>query len=296
MKTRLISGACYVAILVTAFLLKIFWNDFFFDGLIYAFALLGTYEIIRALKDKMTKTERIFAFIFAVVSIPACAITEYFYQTGLLVTGGCFLAFALAVLSLFVADYDNTSVESVGVTLLSGAYPALFLCVLVLTNHAVPSSALQAVGFNSNLLILLIFTVSPIADTFAYLFGMSMGKKFPRKMSPKISPNKTVIGGIGGLFGGVVASVIIYFTYGAVVVGKYVNMGLWLPVYAVIGFLTAVATAFGDLTESALKRKVGIKDMGKIMPGHGGAMDRIDGTLFACIAVYVAFILLRAVV
>ena len=72
-------------------------------------------------------------------------------------------------------------------------------------------------------------------------------------------------------------------------------MGLWLPVYLVIGLFSAVATAFGDLVESCIKRKVGLKDMGKIMPGHGGVLDRIDGTLFASIVVYFAFILLRAV-
>ena len=69
-------------------------------------------------------------------------------------------------------------------------------------------------------------------------------------------------------------------------------MGVWLPVYLVIGLFGAVATAFGDLVESAIKRKIGIKDMGKIMPGHGGALDRIDSVLFATIVVYAAYLLI----
>lgn len=285
-----------MAILIIAFLLKIFVHDFFFDGLIYVFALFGTFEILRALKDKTTKKQRVLAFAFAVICIPACVLFEYFYQNGLLVAGICFAVFAVASLGLLVVDYDNTSIESVGATLFSGVYPTLLLCVLSLVNHAVSTPKLESVGFNSNLLILLVFVVSPIADSFAYLFGMSLGKKFPKKMSPKISPNKTVVGGLGGLFGGLVASLIVYFTYGAVAVGGYADIWLWLPIYLIIGLITAVVTAFGDLVESALKRKVGIKDMGKIMPGHGGVMDRIDGTLFASIVVYIAFMLLRVLV
>ena len=59
------------------------------------------------------------------------------------------------------------------------------------------------------------------------------------------------------------------------------------------GLLGAAATEFGDLVESCIKRKVGIKDMGKIMPGHGGVLDRIDGTLFASMVVYLAFSVVR---
>jgi phosphatidate cytidylyltransferase len=66
-------------------------------------------------------------------------------------------------------------------------------------------------------------------------------------------------------------------------------MAIFLPIYAGIGLLAAVATAFGDLVESSIKRKVGLKDMGKIMPGHGGALDRLDGTFFATVVVYAAF-------
>ena len=69
-------------------------------------------------------------------------------------------------------------------------------------------------------------------------------------------------------------------------------MGLWLPIYMIIGLLTALATAFGDLVESCIKRKKGLKDMGNLIPGHGGMLDRIDGTLFATVIVYAAFALI----
>ena len=110
-------------------------------------------------------------------------------------------------------------------------------------------------------------------------------------MTPNLSPNKTVIGGIGGLVGGVLGALILYFAYNGIC-GSFDQMEIWLPVYLVIGLVGAVATAFGDLVESAIKRKIGIKDMGNIMPGHGGALDRIDSVLFATIVVYAAYLLI----
>lgn len=294
MKTRLISGTVYVLILIAFYLLKIFVHDFFFDGLIYAFALLGVFELNRAFKDKTTKAQKVCSTAFACLIVPATALMQYFYTAGLLTALIGLFLYAMVVLALLVFDYENTSVESVGVSLFAGVYPSLLLCVMSLVNHAEITS-LQALGFNSNLFILLIFVISPIADSFAYLFGCGLGKKFPKKMSPKISPNKTVIGGIGGLFGGLVGACAVYFIYGAVA-GGFTDMAIWLPVYLAIGLIVAVFTAFGDLIESAIKRKVGIKDMGKIMPGHGGALDRIDGSMYASLAIYLCYILIGAII
>ena len=131
---------------------------------------------------------------------------------------------------------------------------------------------------------------------FAFFFGRLFKKHFPDKLAPEISPNKTIIGGIGGLVGGVVTALVIYFAYNAITGVGYENMQIWLPVYLAIGFLASAATEFGDLVESCIKRKLGIKDMGNIIPGHGGVLDRIDGTLFASVAVYLVFALIRLLV
>lgn len=292
MKKRVISGAVYIAILVAFFCLKIFVHAFCFDALIYAFAVLGTWEILRAFKDKTSKAERVIVMIFAIVCIPVCAVTEQYLSYGLHFTCVCFVAFSVALLSLLVLDHDRTSPESLGISFLSAIYPVLLLTMLVLANHAPALVSLKDVAFNSNLLILFIFVVSPLADVFAFLFGISLKKVFPKKLAPTLSPNKTIIGAIGGLIGGILGAGALYFAYGAIC-GSFENMGLWLPVYLVMGLLGAAATEFGDLVESCIKRKVGIKDMGKIMPGHGGVLDRIDGTLFASMVVYLAFSVVR---
>lgn len=305
MKKRLISGTCYVALLLGFFLLKFFVHDFCFDALIYAFALIGTFEMLRAMKDKMTKTERIIVYAFTIICIPACVLAEYYFRYGLHVTSVCFVAMGTVLLSLLVVRHEETTPENLGVSFFSSLYPTLLLMVLVLVNHVSDPVAiaqgkypemLGKIAFNSDLLMIFVFVISPVSDTFAFFFGRFFKKRFPDKLAPDISPNKTIIGGIGGLIGGVVAALIIYFAYTAITGVGLVDMQIWLPVYLAIGFLTAAATEFGDLVESCIKRKLGIKDMGNVMPGHGGVLDRIDGTLFAAVAVYLSFALIRLLV
>ncbi|MBQ9728591.1 MAG: CDP-archaeol synthase [Clostridia bacterium] len=294
MKIRLISGSCYVIILLAFYVLKIVAHDLCFDALTYAFALLGTYEMLRAMKDKTTKAQKGIVFAFAIVTIPACALCEQFVGLGLQVTLICLFALSVALLSLLVIRHEETTPENLGVSFLSAVYPTLLLCLLVLSNHVNGSQELAKYALDSRVMILFIFVVSPVSDSLAYVFGRFLRKYFPKKMAPKISPNKTVIGGIGGIVGGMLGAAILYFAYNAAV-GSFDHMGLWLPVYLVIGLFAAAATEFGDLVESCIKRKVDIKDMGKIMPGHGGALDRIDGTLFATTVVYVAFTLIHVI-
>ena len=200
----------------------------------------------------------------------------------------CFFALAVALLSLLVARHEETSPQNLGVAFLCAVYPTLLLALLTLTNHLSGPPALEQFALNSDLAILFVFVISPFADSLAYVFGRFLKSKFPKKMAPVVSPNKTVIGGVGGLVGGLVGAAILYFSYNAVA-GSFADMAIWLPVYLLIGLLAAAATEFGDLVESCIKRKADIKDMGKLMPGHGGILDRIDGTQFAAVVVYVAF-------
>jgi phosphatidate cytidylyltransferase len=112
----------------------------------------------------------------------------------------------------------------------------------------------------------------------AYFVGSTV--KGP-KLCPNISPNKTISGAIGGLVGGIIGAVLVCLIVHSP--SEYFFTEKWQEViaYAIIGLFGAILTELGDLVESLMKRKLGIKDMGRILPGHGGIMDRIDGLLFA---------------
>jgi phosphatidate cytidylyltransferase len=119
--------------------------------------------------------------------------------------------------------------------------------------------------------VLWLFAVVWSADTMAYVFGRLIGGP---KLAPAISPNKTWAGLGGAVFGGVAASAAAALIAGLPAVA----------VLAALGGLLAVLEQAGDLFESAVKRRFGVKDSGHIIPGHGGVLDRVDGLMFAAIA------------
>ena len=128
-------------------------------------------------------------------------------------------------------------------------------------------------------LITLVFCLLWANDIFAYLTGKLLGK---HKLFPRISQGKTIEGSIGGLV----------FTLIAVIV--FAHFAEWLPLAKAIG-MAAIAVVFGtlgDLCESMLKRQAGVKDSGKLIPGHGGILDRFDSVMFTVPFVFVFLLLL----
>jgi phosphatidate cytidylyltransferase len=125
--------------------------------------------------------------------------------------------------------------------------------------------------------VYVMLTVAWLSDTGAYFAGRFLGKLWPQKLYPLVSPNKTVVGALGG----VAASV------GACVLAKlwYLPSLSWIDCVA-IGVPANLLGQMGDLAESLIKRSVGVKDSGRLLPGHGGMLDRIDALLFVCPYVY----------
>lgn len=121
--------------------------------------------------------------------------------------------------------------------------------------------------------VVLALLVTWISDTAAYFVGSSIGR---RPFFRRVSPRKTLEGAVGGVLIGTLA---------AMVIGALALRLSWLE-GAGLGLLLTLATTFGDLAESLIKRQAGVKDSGRLIPGHGGALDRVDSVLFAGVTVY----------
>lgn len=131
----------------------------------------------------------------------------------------------------------------------------------------------------------MIFISSWICDTCAYLVGMLIGK---HKLAPVLSPKKSIEGAVGGVVGAaLVGALYAYFIVEPAVSGQKVT---W--VFVLISAVGAVISQVGDLAASAIKRNHEIKDYGKLIPGHGGVMDRFDSVIFTAPMIYFLALLL----
>ncbi|MBO4323693.1 MAG: phosphatidate cytidylyltransferase [Clostridia bacterium] len=252
-------------ILITAgFLALRLIDNRLFDIFLFLMAMIGTFEFHRAVGEKTTKAQEMISYAFVISSF-AVAI---FFGKFLLAT---IMIFVAANLFLLIVDIEKYNLENTAISILSLFYPTLFLVTLHFLNVE---------GHYSNLI--LAFVVTPFADSGAYLIGSLFKGK---KLCPSISPKKTISGAIGGLFGAILASLLVYFIFGEVIFGTALDVILYIDIGLVCGLLTEL----GDLVESKIKREIGIKDTGKLLPGHGGMLDRIDGLMFAGLAIYLFF-------
>ena len=305
-------GAIYIAVLLGFFLLKVFINDFLFDFVILAFSIVGTLEMVRAFRGRITTAQAVIVMVFTSLTILTFCVSDYMYKEVLgvawgqsnytpLITLVVFIAGLATLLGLLAFAHQHTSLESVGYSLIAYVYPLVFLLIIAGCNHFY----VPAEGDNySDIAILLIFVICPFVDCDALLFGLFFGKKCPKKLAPIVSPKKTVIGAVGGLIGGALGAFLVFIAYyGLCEPFRAIGVGIpaaeafgavafkWdsLYIFLVAGVISAVFSQFGDLVESAIKRKLGLKDMGKMLPGHGGILDRIDSSLYAGLAVCLIF-------
>ena len=187
--------------------------------------------------------------------------------TGVLaIAGWAALVTVLTILFYTLAPRRNAA-ENASVTVLGMAWVGLLAFAIPIAQGP------QPVAF-------IVFVVLLVAtnDIGAYFVGRSIGR---RRMAPEVSPNKTVEGFIGGLIvGAIAASVMVTFP-----AWEAIGLAKGLVAAAVVGIFSPL----GDLAESMVKRTIDVKDMGSVLPGHGGMLDRIDGFLFAVPAIYFLF-------
>jgi phosphatidate cytidylyltransferase len=137
----------------------------------------------------------------------------------------------------------------------------------------IPFLLFHILYLDGSIYLWLVFLIAFGTDTFAYIVGSKFGKK---KLCPEISPKKSVEGAVGGIIGSIIVT-IIYSIFAEIT-------PLWSV--AILALAGSIISQLGDLTASRIKRAAGIKDYGKIMPGHGGMMDRFDSIIFTAPIVY----------
>ena len=130
----------------------------------------------------------------------------------------------------------------------------------------------------------LVFICAWGCDTCAYCVGMMIGK---HKMAPVLSPKKSVEGGIGGIVGAALIGALY-----ALAINRWSNAGASILEFAIIGAVGGAISQIGDLAASAIKRNYNIKDYGKLIPGHGGILDRFDSVIFTAPIIYYLAVLL----
>lgn len=182
------------------------------------------------------------------------------------IPGGLFTTFALAFLLKGVADTKQSATVSVGATVLGVAWIGLGLTYILLLRDLPEHGRLASFA-----VLLAVFA----GDTFAFFGGRLLGR---HKLAPKISPGKTWEGFVIG------TAATVFVTWVALYEDRH--QFLSIPQSLALGAAIAAAAPLGDLFESLLKRDMGVKDAGRMLAGHGGALDRIDSLLFASIAAF----------
>ena len=273
MKKRVILAAVAVPLL---FIIIFFLPPYAFTVIVAVMCAVSAYELLNSIGGK--KNDRIGIYVvFSAVLIPIGA----YFDNSLIIFMAVFLVLMILLFIETIVAFGTirkTSFAQLLTALFGGAAIPLMLSSLVSLRN-MP---------DGRLLALLPVLSAFVTDGGAYFIGVFFGK---RKAFFKISPKKTVEGCIGGLAIGTVAVLV----YGIVLaIATPHTIVFWaLILYGLIG---AVLTEFGDLAFSLVKREFDIKDYGRILPGHGGMLDRFDSMVFTAPAIYLLFSTIPAII
>lgn len=252
MKTRIIVAVIAIPILV----LVIFFAPLWVMGVVMgAISACCAWEFMRCTNEHVPLRVKVYCAVSAFLLCAGTAVLD----GGLVCGGVLFLLFAVMFCELMLSFRRE---EVLNFELVLTAFMAGGIMPVLLSS--VVRLGLRDLG---RVYMLLPFVAAFSSDSGAYFAGCFLGK---HKMAPRLSPNKTVEGSMGGF----AAAVLLMLLYGLVL--KLTKLEVNFAVMAVYGFLGSLVCQLGDLSFSAVKRIYGVKDYGKLIPGHGGMLDRFD--------------------
>ena len=256
--TRLISGIILLAIMISTVVVG---GDVLF-ALVVLISLIGLMEIYRV--ANIHKTVLALAGYLATLALDFSI--RFHYSDCMFYT---IVVLLLIVMAIYVILYPKYKSEQIAMTIFGFVYVSVMLSYLY---------QLRILN-NGTYLIWLAFIGAWGSDTCAYCVGMLIGKhKLPSELSPKKS--------IEGCIAGIVGAGLIGFLYATIFKSHLTTIDNPQMTLAIIGAASSVLSQIGDLAASAIKRNHGIKDYGKLIPGHGGILDRFDSIIFTAPIVY----------
>jgi len=273
MKTRIIVSAVLLPIF---FAVLFIFPPFVLTVVISVLCAIAVFELFHATK-LLNKRVLVYTIIAAVLTPMAVflsfalhAVTQSTYSIMTLITlllsiffiFICFLVIEVVLAFKSVDSEKKFKLRQVPIAFASGMVIPLMLSALV---------SLKSMPYG-HLLVLIPIISTFLTDSGAYFVGVAIGK---RKIFPNISPNKTLEGCVGGVIAGTFGIML----YG-IILSYTTSLAIMFPALFVYGLIGAVVTEFGDLVYSFIKRKCGIKDYGRLFPGHGGVLDRFDSMSF----------------
>jgi phosphatidate cytidylyltransferase len=230
-------------------------------GMILLFALIGSIEYMIGSGIKLCSAEFWITLLFTIEIIYVASMISFDFAFMTLAVYFILNGIIFAIRNEPPSELFNRQSRLVWVVAYLGLlYPFIF--------H------IRTLAENGGDWLLFLFGTLWLSDTLAMFVGKAFGK---RKLAPTVSPNKTIAGFVGGLFGGVIAALIMaYWRLSDQTILSLIGAGI----------LVSIVGQLGDLVESCWKRAIGIKDSSAIIPGHGGVLDRFDSLLFASPVLY----------
>lgn len=269
MAKRVITSLVGLPILIGFVILGGFW----LRVALLVLSLVGLFEFYRALSGKFLPIH-VSGFLFSVLYF-LLIVSTVAGDLGHVFLIAAIAAFILVTQAMLVIFYQKIEFKDCLITICGFFYVSfLFSFIYYVRDYSV-------------YFVWLIFTSASASDTFAYLVGRKFGH---HNLSGTPSPGKTWEGCLGGITG----AALVGFLYGYIL---YSFVGIDHPIVlraTAVSVMGAIFSQFGDLFASAIKRSVGIKDFGKVLPGHGGVLDRFDSIIVAAPVVYIMMIWMLA--
>ncbi len=257
-RTRLLSG---IVLVIIALVLIILGGNVLLAGL-FAVSLVGMFELYRVFHIEKSLLGAVgylaAAGYYVNLIFPFIPDMEVFV-----------LGFLILVMAAYVLKFPAYKADQVFAAFAGVFYVAVMLSCIYRTRM------MEAGAY----IVWLIFLCSWGSDTCAYCVGVLIGK---HKMAPRLSPKKSIEGAVGGILGAAILTIL----YGWIFQEPMKLTGNYLLILAGISAIGAGISMVGDLAASAIKRNYDIKDYGKLIPGHGGILDRFDSVIFTAPSVY----------